>query len=260
MSPASGRPPEPLEVEPVKSTRIYEEIVRQVKQLIADGTLKSGDRLPPERDLAEKFRVSRTSVREALRALQSRGLVQIRAGEGAFVSDVSVETLIEPLALVILPHREAVGELFEARRLLEPAIAALAAERATPDEIAEMARILEEQAREVAASRTGVAQDTAFHAALAHSAHNRAITMIVNALMDLLTQSREESLQSPGRPRRSHEDHVKILGAIRRGDGPGARLAVLDHLDAVERLIAAGHGGEPAPAAQDLPGPGDPQR
>ena len=187
--PAHGR----MDLEPVKSTRIYEEIVRQVKQLIAEGRLKSGDRLPPERDLAEKFRVSRTSVREALRALQSRGLIEIRAGEGAFVRDVSVETLIEPLALVILPHREAVGELFEARRLLEPAIAALAARRATREEIPEMERILEDQAKEVAAGRTGMVQDAALHAAIANSAHNRAITRIVNALMDLLTQSREES-------------------------------------------------------------------
>ncbi len=64
-----------MELEPIKSTRIYEEIVRQIKHLIAEGKLKSGDRLPPERDLAEKFMVSRTSVREALRALQSRGLM-----------------------------------------------------------------------------------------------------------------------------------------------------------------------------------------
>ena len=211
-----------MDLEPVKSTRIYEEIVRQVKQLIAEGRLKSGDRLPPERDLAEKFMVSRTSVREALRALQSRGLIDIRAGEGAFVRDVSVETLIEPLALVILPHREAVGELFEARRLLEPAIAALAARRATREEISEMERILEDQAKEVAAGRTGMLQDTALHAAIANSAHNRAITRIVNALMDLLTQSREESLHTPGRPTRSHQDHRRILAAVqtaRRGGG-----------------------------------------
>src|SRR5512134_1163634 len=152
-------------VEPIKSTRIYEEIVRQVKDLIAQGRLKSGDQLPPERDLAEKFRVSRTSVREALRALQGRGLIEIRAGEGAFVRDVSVETLIEPLALVILPHREAVGELFEARRLIEPSIAALAARRATREEIAEMDRILEDQAKEVAQGRTGMSPDSAFHGA-----------------------------------------------------------------------------------------------
>jgi GntR family transcriptional repressor for pyruvate dehydrogenase complex len=230
-----------MEVEPVKSTRIYEEIVRQVRGLIAEGKLRSGDRLPPERDLAEKFMVSRTSVREALRALQSRGLIEIRAGEGAFVKAISVEALIEPLALVILPHREAVGELFEARRLLEPAIAALAARRATPEEIAEMERILDEQAREVAQGRTGLAQDAAFHAALANSAHNRAISRIVNALMDLLTQSREESLHTPGRPTRSHQDHRRIVEAIQRRDELGAHRAVLDHLIAVESLVTGAH-------------------
>ena len=228
-----------MELEPVKSTRIYEEIVRQVKQLIAEGRLKSGDRLPPERDLAEKFMVSRTSVREALRALQSRGLIEIRAGEGAFV-------LIEPLALVILPHREAVGELFEARRLLEPAIAALAARRATRDEIVEMERILEDQAKEVAAGRTGMLQDTALHAAIANSAHNRAITRIVNALMDLLTQSREESLHMPGRPTRSHQDHRRILAAVQRRDEVAAHRAMLDHLIAVETLVTGGLAEDPA--------------
>jgi len=226
-----------MDLEPVKSVRIYEDIVRQVKTLIADGHLKSGDRLPPERDLAESFRVSRTSVREALRSLQSRGLIEIRAGEGAFVRDVSVEALIEPLALVILPYREAVGELFEARRLLEPAIAAMAARRATRDELAEMERILAEQAREVARGRTGMAQDSALHAAIAAAAHNRAIVRIVNALVDLLAQSREESLHTPGRPRRSHQDHRRILGAIRRRDEAGARRAMLDHLAAVAKLV-----------------------
>jgi GntR family transcriptional repressor for pyruvate dehydrogenase complex len=226
-----------MELEPVKSVRIYEDIVRQVKALIADGRLKSGDRLPPERDLAERFRVSRTSVREALRSLQSRGLIEIRAGEGAFVCDVSVEALIEPLALVILPYREAVGELFEARRLLEPAIAAMAARRATRDELAEMERILAEQAREVSRGHTGMAQDSALHAAIAAAAHNRAIVRIVNALVDLLAQSREESLHTPGRPKRSHQDHKRILGAIRRRDEAGARRAMLDHLTAVARLV-----------------------
>src|SRR5262245_57491688 len=233
-----------MELEPVKSIRIYEDIVRQVKALIADGRLTSGDRLPPERELAERFRVSRTSVREALRSLQSRGLIEIRAGEGAFVRDVSVEALVEPLALVILPHREAVGELFEARRLLEPAIAALAARRATPEEIGEMERILDEQAREVSSGRTGVAQDSAFHAALANSAHNRAISRIVNALMDLLTQSRDQSLQTPGRPQRSHQDHRRILDAIRGRDEVAAHRAVVDHLIAVERLVMGGEADE----------------
>ena len=232
------------DIAPIKSTRIYEEIVRQVRALISEGRLKSGDQLPPERDLAAQFKVSRTSVREALRTLESLGLIEIRPGEGTFVRGVSVESLIEPLAHVILSQREAVGELFEARRLLEPAIAGLAARRATQDDLQEMERILEEQAKEVAAGLTGLAQDAAFHASIAASVRNRAITRIVNALMDLLTQSREESLQTPGRPTRSHQDHRRILDAIRRRDAAGAQRAMLDHLNAVEALVMGGNGGD----------------
>ncbi|MBI3779942.1 MAG: FadR family transcriptional regulator [candidate division NC10 bacterium] len=224
-------------VEPINSTRIYEEIVRQIRTLISEGKLKSGDRLPPERELAERFKVSRPSVREALRTLESMGLIEIRLGEGTFVREISVDSLVEPLALVILTQRAVVGELFEARRLLEPPIAGLAARRSTSEEIHEMTRILEEQAREITAGRTGLAQDAAFHAAIASSAHNRAITRIVHALIDLLTQSREESLQIPGRPRRSHQDHRRILKAIQRRDAASAQRAMLDHLVAVERLI-----------------------
>jgi len=224
-------------LEPVRSTRIYEEIVRQIRLLIADGHLKSGDRLPPERDLAERFRVSRTSVREAMRALESRGLIGIRPGEGASVREVSVEALVEPLALVILAQRETIADLYEARRLLEPPIAALAARRASPEEVADMTRILEEQGTEVAAGRTGLSQDAAFHTALALSTHNRAITRIVSTLMDLLSQSREESLSQPGRPVRSHGDHQHILAAVQAGDPRKAEQAMLAHLVGVERLV-----------------------
>ena len=235
--PAASGTGREMGIEPVKSTRIYEEIVRQVKQMIAEGRLKSGDQLPPERELAEKFLVSRTSVREALRALESLGLLEIRPGEGTFVREISVESLIEPLALLMASQREAIGELFEARRLLEPSIAALAAVRATPEEVQEMERILEEQAREVAAGRTGLAQDAAFHAAIGAAAHNRGITRIVHALMDLLTQSREEALGTPGRPSRSHQDHRRILQAIVRRNAAAARQAMQDHLEAVEALV-----------------------
>src|SRR5918996_3424782 len=233
-----GDPAKPaMGIEPIKSTRIYEEIVRQVKTMIAEGRLKGGDRLPPERDLAEKFVVSRTSVREALRALESLGLVEIRPGEGTFVRQVSIEALVEPLALLLVSQREAIGELFEARRLLEPSLAALAAGRATPEELQEMERILEEQAREVAAGRTGLAQDAQFHTAIATAAHNRAITRIAHAIMDLLTQSREDALNTPGRPTRSHEDHRRVLAAIATRDADGARRAMLEHIQAVEGLV-----------------------
>jgi GntR family transcriptional repressor for pyruvate dehydrogenase complex len=226
-----------MDLAPIKSTRIYEEIVRQVKQMITEGRLKSGDQLPPERDLAEKFVVSRTSVREALRALESLGLIEIRPGEGTFVRKVSIDALVEPLALLLTSHREAIAELFEARRLLEPALAALAAARATRDEIQEMERILEEQAEEIAAGKTGLAQDAAFHTAIGAAAHNRAITRIAHAIMDLLTQSREEALNTPGRPTRSHQDHRRILAAITARDERAARQAMLEHVEAVEVLV-----------------------
>ena len=226
-----------MEVEPVKSTRIYEEIVRQIKGMIAEGRLRSGDRLPPERDLADKFVVSRTSVREALRALETLGLLEIRPGEGTFVRAVSVDALVEPLARAMLSQREAITELFEARRLIEPAIAAFAARRATREEVHEMERILDEQAKEIASGRTGLLQDAQFHAAIGAAAHNRAITRIAHAIMDLLTQSREESLSTPGRPERSHQNHRRILQAITRRDPRGAEQAMLEHLDTVETLV-----------------------
>jgi GntR family transcriptional repressor for pyruvate dehydrogenase complex len=231
---------EAMGIAPIKSTRIYQEIVRQVKGMIAEGRLKSGDQLPPERDLAEKFVVSRTSVREALRALESLGLVEIRPGEGTFVREVSVDSLVEPLALVMLSQREAIGELFEARRMIEPALAALAARRATPEDVGEMERILESQAKAIAAGGTGVEQDAEFHAAIGAAAHNRAITRIAHAVMDLLRQSREESLNTPGRPDRTHNDHKRLLAAIRARDEVAARQAMVEHLEAVEALVLGG--------------------
>src|SRR5258708_22632354 len=87
---------EAMSIAPIKSTRIYQEIVRQVKAMIAEGRLKSGDQLPPERDLAEKVVVSRTSVREALRALESLGLLEIRPGWRTVVPEVTLESVIQP--------------------------------------------------------------------------------------------------------------------------------------------------------------------
>jgi GntR family transcriptional repressor for pyruvate dehydrogenase complex len=172
-----------------------------------------------------------------MRALETTRLIEIRPGDGAFVREVSVEALVEPMALVLLAQREGIADLYEARRLLEPPIAGLAARRATPEEVAEMARILDQQAAEVSAGRTGLAQDAQFHATIAHATHNRAITRIVTTLVDLLAQSREESLSTPGRPQRSHDDHRRVLAAIQAGDARRAERAMLGHLVAVQRLV-----------------------
>jgi GntR family transcriptional repressor for pyruvate dehydrogenase complex len=121
--------------------------------------------------------------------------------------------------------------------------------------VAELARVLDEQAKEVAAGRTGLAQDAAFHTAIAHSAHNRAITRIVTTLMDLLAQTREESLHTPGRPERSHQDHRRILAAVQARDAEAARQAMLDHLVAVERMVM-GRDAASGPTDSGEPGSG----
>jgi GntR family transcriptional regulator, transcriptional repressor for pyruvate dehydrogenase complex len=154
---------------------------------------------------------------------------------------------------VILAQRETIADLYEARRLLEPPIAGLAARRASPEEVADMTRILDDQSAEVAAGRTGLAQDAAFHTALAHSTHNRAITRIVTTLVDLLAQSREESLSQPGRPERSHGDHRHVLAAVAAHDARKAEQAMLAHIVGVERLVVGRDDDRPARPSKKPP-------
>ena len=117
----------------IKKTRIHEEVVTQIHDLIREGRLKAGDQLPSERELSETFKVSRTSVREALRALETKGLIISRTGMGNFVADLPIESLIAPLAKLLIEEKTALADIFELRKLIEPHIAALAAERATQD-------------------------------------------------------------------------------------------------------------------------------
>src|SRR3989304_4413029 len=142
----------------VKQKRIYQDIVAQIRRLLDDGRLKPGFQLPSERELSELFQVSRASVREAIRALDSMGLVEIRSGEGTYVAS-TVESLLSPLAFAIRQQRDAFREIFEARRIGEPEIAALAAKRANPSEIRRLEAILAEQARRISKGEIGVEAD-----------------------------------------------------------------------------------------------------
>ena len=126
----------------IKKTRIYEEVVNQIHELIREGKLKAGDQLPSERELAETFKVSRASVREALRALETQGLVVSRTGTGTFVADLPIELLVAPLASLLIKHKKALADIFETRRLIEPRIASLAAERVTDRDIEQVEQSL----------------------------------------------------------------------------------------------------------------------
>lgn len=221
----------------IKKTRIHEEVVNQVHELIKEGKLKAGDQLPSERELAETFKVSRTSVREALRALETQGLVVSRTGMGNFVADLPIESLIAPLAKLLIEEKDALADIFEMRKLIEPHIASLAAERATPRDIERMKTILDKQSDVVSRGETGVEADAEFHFAIGRATQNHALEKLVSGLMDILSHSREESLQTRGRRLASIESHRKIVAAIEEHDKIKAREAMLQHVERVEENV-----------------------
>jgi GntR family transcriptional repressor for pyruvate dehydrogenase complex len=211
---------------------------------VSAGQIKPGDRLPSERELSGKFRVSRASVREAIRALESQGLVEIRIGAGTYIAS-PVHTLLSPLASVTLQQRDVLLDIFEARKTIEPEIAALAARRAGSEEIERMEEVLVEQERQIASGDTGVEADTAFHALLAQAAKNKVFLKLNEAIVDSLYETRERSLTIGGRPARSLEGHREILRAVQARNPARARLAMLAHLRAIEANVLPPRGGHP---------------
>jgi len=217
----------------VKKRRVHEEIIAQIRRQLTAGYWKSGDRLPSERDLSERFKVSRASVREAIRALESAGLVRIKTGEGTYVAS-GPEAFLSPLVSVLLQQKDVYLDIFEARKVIEPEIAALAAQRASPEEVRQMEGILAEQARQIAQGESGVEADTAFHSLLTQSTKNKIFLRLSDAIVDSLYETRERSLHVHGRPARSLAGHREILKAIRAKDPARARRAMLQHLMAIE--------------------------
>lgn len=221
----------------IKKTRIHEEVVSQVHELIKEGRFKAGDQLPSERELAETFKVSRTSVREALRALETQGLVISKTGMGNFVADLPIESLVAPLARMLIEEKNALADVFELRKLIEPQIASLAAERASAEDVARMKLLLKKQREQVERGATGVDADTELHFAIGQATQNHAIEKLVSGLLDVLSHSREESLQTSGRRQASIDSHLAIVAAIEKHDQTKAREAMRYHIEQVEQNV-----------------------
>lgn len=242
--------PRPLEVDPVqekldlfkpvKKTRVYEEIVSKIKVMLENGRLKSGDQLPGERELSEVFQVSRSSVREALRTLETQGYLESRQGEGTYIASKPVESLVSPLASVIFTEKDSQMELFEMRRLIEPQIAFLAAERATPEEIAMMEQALIQQEEAVARGETGTDVDKSFHYLMAKATKNKVLLRLTDSMRDLFARSRDKYLQVEGRPEKSISRHRQVLDAIKAKDGELAAQVMLEHVQDIEECLFAG--------------------
>jgi GntR family transcriptional repressor for pyruvate dehydrogenase complex len=226
-----------LAIRQVRKAKVYHEIVDQIKGLITDGRINPGDRLPPERELAELFQASRNSVRDAIRVLEQMGLIESRQGDGTYVRTLSADELTEPLALCLLQSRTQMKELWEVRRILEPALAESAASCITEEELVELELVLEVQQRKVQAGAIALEEDTAFHYGIAEAARNGVMMRVMDTLVDLLRQSRERSLQQRDRPAFSHAGHVRILRALRRRDPAAARAEMLKHLREIEERV-----------------------
>ena len=231
----------------VEKRRAYQDVVNQILTLINNGKLKKGDQLPTERELTETLKVSRTTVREAIRSLESMKLVESRQGNGTYVLLSGKEVELQHLCTALFHERDDLMDIFHVRNIIEPSIAQLAAEYATPAEIQEMKNIVENHEANLTTGRLTIESDTAFHLALARAAKNRVLGRLVNALIDLLAECRKEALQSDRRAEESLKGHRNILMAIEKGDGTGAKEAMRRHLEGIEDLIIKGKKGGKRP-------------
>jgi len=221
----------------VRKKRAYEDIVKQIRNLIDKGRLKRGDRLPTERELSETFKVSRATVREAIFSLETMNLVDRRQGDGTYVIASSEEALIQPLADSLFQERDDIIDVFSLRKIIEPEVAQLASENRTPEEIEALERILREQEQEVSRGKNPIQKDSNFHRLLAKIARNRVLERLLVALVGLLAKTREKYLQTEERKQKSLQGHRHILEAVKNGNGKAARQAMRRHLEEVESAV-----------------------
>jgi GntR family transcriptional regulator, transcriptional repressor for pyruvate dehydrogenase complex len=222
--------------EVIRRSKVYEEVARQLEQMILK-KLHPGDKLPSERELAETLGVSRSSIRDAIRSLELMGMVEPRQGAGTVVREISADAIMNPLTAVLRHKLELVSELLDFRKMLEPPLAARAAAHATEEELAEMEEILRRQELKFRAGELAMEEDSEFHYSIAMASGNTVVLKVIDILMDLLRDTRERSLQTQGRPQKSLAGHRRILAAIKRRDGEGAKAAMRRHIEDVEEIV-----------------------
>jgi GntR family transcriptional regulator, transcriptional repressor for pyruvate dehydrogenase complex len=221
----------------VEKRRLYEDIVGQIQALIEHGRLRPGDRLPAERELAEVFEVSRHSVREAIRALEQRGVLASRAGSGTFVAVDDENLAADFLARAMDRKKVQLAEIFQFRRMIEPQIAFLAARNASSEDIEECRRILRQQEQGARESTHLTDLDHTFHLLMARASRNGIVLRIVERILDILGETRAESTQSEARARLSVDGHARIVDAMQMGNADAARQAMDDHLKDIEEVV-----------------------
>jgi len=222
--------------EAIPRSRVYTEVAKQLQTRIVN-KLKPGDMLPPERELVRRFRVSRSSIRDAIRRLEAVGLVEPRQGVGTVVRELPNDAVVTPVANVLLQKRKLIHELLEVRLIIEPPLAREAALHASAEQISEMQAILDRQDEKVRRGELATAEDSAFHYAIALAADNSVMLKLVDVLMDLLRETRERALEVGGRQRKSLAGHRRILEALQQGDAAAAEAAMRQHVSQIEGIV-----------------------
>ena len=220
----------------IQFSRLYEQIVEQIEQLILDGKLHPGDQLPSERELAEQFNVSRTAVREAVKALREKGLVEIEAGRGTFITHGVSKALRHSLDWMVRSgDGNRLADLVQVRYILEPEIAALAAEMATDSDIESLERLVTVMDDAMASADVYVEADLEFHLALAGATQNQLIPTLIDPIVDLLRKQRSGIFLVEGGAQRGQYHHKRILDAVKAHDPAFAREAMQAHLAQVRK-------------------------
>ena len=222
----------------IKYKRVYEDVVAQIKERIARGEFKPGDRLPTEREFIEKFGVSRVSLREAFRVLESNGIISSQPGGGRFVREANSSTLFGTEGFISTLELSQVRDLLEAREAIECKIAALAAKRGESEEIKKLRQILSSISSLNENSSQGISLfdlDSSFHNILAMASHNTVFINWLTLSLEILKELRRGSLLVDERPKALVRELSEIVDAVEEGNAQAAAGAMRRHLRAVRR-------------------------
>ncbi|WP_334061147.1 FadR/GntR family transcriptional regulator [Limimaricola cinnabarinus] len=231
---------------PIQPEKLSHGVVRQIEELVLRGVLRPGDRLPPERELAERLGVSRPSLREALAELQTRGLVETRAGAGVYISEVIGSAFSPALVRLFASHEEAVSDMVAFRRDIEGLAAERAARLGSDSDLAVIDAVFKRmeaaQSRPAANAESEAGLDAEFHLAIVEASHNVVMLHMMRSIYDLLREGVFYNRQVMFRQRTTRasvlEQHRAINEALQARDPEAARAAVAAHLDYVQAALS----------------------
>jgi len=229
-------------VRPEKNGLMAEQVIIQVREMIREGKLKPGDRLPPERELARQIGISRASLRHGLRFLAAIGALTSRHGSGTYIADGPPALDSEPLRMLADLHRFTPDEMFEARKLLEVGLAGLAAKNASDDHLATMSEEVAEMYATLDDPQEYLVHDIRFHRAVAAASGNQILAALMNMVSTAMYESRRVTVERATDLKESAEFHRKIYRLIRARKADEARSAMSEHLTLAQQAFASEEG------------------